>query len=380
MRKRLVEIVGPSAYRVNVYTFYGFANDIIGRFPNYFPRLVGATNIGEVERAALLEEIFTNSKLDKLRPYGDPFFYLAPTRRRISDLKRDGISPDEYLSRVNSEEEGILNAEDLYHDKGAHKGKRKGKYSDALERVVRVREFARVYARYEELLAKRRLYDYDDMILEVVRTMEASEDFRLRLSEEYQYILADEHQDANGAQNKLLELLASFFGEPNLFLVGDEKQAIFRFQGASLENFHGFKKRYPNSKVIVLTDNYRSGQGILDVAHALIPGAPLTAQSETITARTHVKVAGFKRREYELIWLAGQDLTDAAILVRDNRDAELVARTLGKCKVPYVLETDDDLLENAYVRELVALLRAVHHLGRDDEVVGALHAQSLGLD
>ena len=90
------------------------------------------------------------------------------------------------------------------------------------------------------------------------------------LQEKYQYILVDEHQDTNNAQNKILELLCNFHPQPNIFIVGDEKQAIFRFQGASLENFRYFKKLYPKAKLITLSDNYRSSQLILDSAESVI--------------------------------------------------------------------------------------------------------------
>ena len=81
---------------------------------------------------------------------------------------------------------------------------------------------------------------------------------------------ADEHQDANQSQNRLLELLSSFHDNPNLFIVGDEKQAIFRFQGASFDNFLYFKERHKKALLVRLVENYRSTQAILDAAHSLI--------------------------------------------------------------------------------------------------------------
>src|SRR6185369_11459262 len=104
----------------------------------------------------------------------------------------------------------------------------------------------------------------------VIRAFEARPQFLLQIQERYQYFLVDEHQDTNGAQNRLLELLASYFEAPNLFVVGDEKQAIFRFQGASLENFLYFQRKYPGANVIYLENNYRSYQPILDASGSLI--------------------------------------------------------------------------------------------------------------
>ena len=388
MKRRLVAIVGPAGYRVRIHTFHGFANDCISRFPERFPRLVGARNLGEVEKAGLIEEILDTIKLDKLRPYGGPYHYMGELRRRISDLKRDAITPEDFKARVALEKKKVLEIDDLKHDKGAHKGKVKGVYASVLANFEKDEEFARVYAKYEELLEKRRLYDYEDMILEVVGAMESDEEFKLILAEENQYILADEHQDANGAQNKLLELLSSFFDEPNLFLVGDEKQAIFRFQGASLENFNYFTKRYPAAKLITLTENYRSGQVILDAAFALIgTGGKLMAVSEpTIEPITLLASAD---RDQELFALAKamkryvkqeQKLSEVAVLVRDNADADVVAEYFAKSGVPFTLETDDEVLASPFVKQLLTLLRAVNDFGKDDLLVPLLHAPALGLD
>ncbi|PIS32157.1 hypothetical protein COT40_01545 [Candidatus Peregrinibacteria bacterium CG08_land_8_20_14_0_20_41_10] len=88
--------------------------------------------------------------------------------------------------------------------------------------------------------------------------------------EKYLYVLVDEYQDTNSAQNKLVEILTSYWEEPNLFVVGDDDQSIFRFQGASLENLLYFEHKYPRLKKIVLTENYRSVQPILDAASSVI--------------------------------------------------------------------------------------------------------------
>src|SRR5690242_14907636 len=115
------------------------------------------------------------------------------------------------------------------------------------------------------------------MLMEVVGAFEKDETFLRILQERYQYLLVDEHQDTNGIQNRMVESLASFDDDPNLFVVGDEKQAIYRFQGASLENFIAFKKKFPRAVVIPLTNNYRSTQRILDSAHGVI-----TKNKETV--------------------------------------------------------------------------------------------------
>ena len=108
------------------------------------------------------------------------------------------------------------------------------------------------------------------MLLKVLSSFEKNKNLLLQMQELFQYFLVDEHQDTNKAQNKIIEYLCNYYPNPNLFVVGDEKQAIFRFQGATLENFLYFKHLYKEATLINLTKNYRSTQIILDAAHSLI--------------------------------------------------------------------------------------------------------------
>jgi DNA helicase-2/ATP-dependent DNA helicase PcrA len=110
-----------------------------------------------------------------------------------------------------------------------------------------------VYRRYEEMLRARRKYDYNDMLLEVIRAFRTNKGLLLQMQELYQYFLVDEHQDTTRAQNDIIELLCNYHPNPNLFEVGDEKQAIFRFQGATLENFLYFKNLYKDATLINLS-------------------------------------------------------------------------------------------------------------------------------
>ncbi|MEI7682913.1 MAG: ATP-dependent DNA helicase [Candidatus Saccharibacteria bacterium] len=130
-----------------------------------------------------------------------------------------------------------------------------------------------VYSQYQQALAKKGWYTYDDMILRTINALESEPELRLTLQEQYQYIMVDEYQDTNGAQNKLLELLADnpvHEGQPNLMVVGDDDQAIYRFQGADLSVMLDFIKRWRNVERIVLDKNYRSGNELLKLSREVI--------------------------------------------------------------------------------------------------------------
>jgi DNA helicase-2/ATP-dependent DNA helicase PcrA len=132
---------------------------------------------------------------------------------------------------------------------------------------------AKIYGTYQKELQARGWFTFDDMILRTVRALQQNEELRLILQEKYQYIMVDEYQDNNGAQDKLLELLADNpvnEGRPNLLVVGDDDQAIYRFQGAHLSIMVDFVNHWRDVQQIVLTKNYRSGKPLLQLSRSII--------------------------------------------------------------------------------------------------------------
>ncbi|RWZ78662.1 MAG: ATP-dependent helicase [Candidatus Microsaccharimonas sossegonensis] len=139
--------------------------------------------------------------------------------------------------------------------------------------IVKFRALVFVYYEYLKKMEEKGLYDYDDMILQVVRAMEDHDDLRYNLQEKYLYIMVDEFQDTNLAQTRILRNLTSNpvnEGRPNLMIVGDDDQAIYSFQGAEISNILEFQTSYPAVQKIVLTDNYRSGDAIIAQGRAVI--------------------------------------------------------------------------------------------------------------
>ncbi|MEM1312636.1 MAG: ATP-dependent helicase [Patescibacteria group bacterium] len=132
-----------------------------------------------------------------------------------------------------------------------------------------------IYQQYQDSLHQQKLYDFEDMLLEVVKVLKKpnTQNLKFNLQEKYQYILVDEFQDTNGVQIELLDNLIdaeSASGNPNIMVVGDDDQAIFKFQGASVQNIIQFKQKFPQAKQVTLTKNYRSTQNILDIAMGVI--------------------------------------------------------------------------------------------------------------
>lgn len=387
MRRRLAEIIGSPAYQVEINTFHGFCNSIIKNNPESFPAIIGSESADEIEQIKIVEKILVSKRFRELKPFGDNFYYLKTILSSIRSLKREAIEPGQFLQTIKEEVKDFKNIADLRHERGAFKGKIKSRYQKLAKNIAKLRELAEIYQCYQKELKKRKLYDYEDMIVEVLKTLKKDRDLLLDLQERYQYVLVDEHQDTNNGQNKIIELICGFHSSPNIFVVGDEKQAIFRFQGASLENFLYFKKLYPKAKLVVLEQNYRSSQPILDSAHSLIAG-PGRLKAQKITPAEKIKVFEFSSPQVEAHFLAkdirekiknGTSPGEITVLYRDNKDAFYYTTALEKEGIPFSIESDQDILSDKNVGKTISLLETVNDFGSDEKLAAALHCDFLNI-
>ncbi len=393
MRERLRQYIGSAAYRVPIFTFHGFAQRLISEYPDAFPRIIGGRAATDIEKVDLIELILETPELKLLRPLGDPHYYVPQLLRMISTLKQEYVSPDN-LAVIIEQQLVTLNGIEKIHQKGAHKGKVRGEYSEFEKSITKNQELLFVYRRYEQLLQDKRLYDFDDMIIETVHALTTSTDLLADLQETYQYVLADEHQDVNGAQNKILETLCNFHDSPNIFVVGDEKQAIYRFQGATLDNFLYFVDLFPTTKQIVLTENYRSGQVILNTAQGLMETSDETLQAMRVPLRAAlVTEALVTRRDFshqavEDDWFVaaikerlahGLPPSEIAVIVRTNREVESIAARLRQAQIPVKASADGDVLDHAVTQAVQALIDFVLLDSNEEALFKVLHGAYWGL-
>jgi DNA helicase-2/ATP-dependent DNA helicase PcrA len=388
MRQRLAEIIGTPAYAVVINTFHGFCNDIIRNYPEEFPRIIGSQNINEVDQINIIEEAISELSLKNLKPFGDPSYYVGDILKAIDNLKKEGVTPKEFETINEKEIKKFETDEGAYHIKGAHKGKMKGEYQKLLKQIQKNIELAEIYEYYENRLTQSKLYDYNDMVMESLRTLSANKELLLILQEQHQYILVDEHQDTNRAQNKIMELLCNFHNNPNIFVVGDEKQAIFRFQGASLENFNYFKKLYPEAKLIILEQNYRSTQAILDSAESVISGKEKLKSNFNLRGEK-ISIGAFSNSGAECYFIAkdiekkikaGISPSEIAVLYRDNKDALPFVSMFEKIGIPFSVESDQDVMSDGDIQKIIKLLRAIDDFGSEEKLLEAAHADFLEIN
>ena len=222
------------------------------------------------------------------------------------------------------------------------------------------------------------LFDYDDMILNVVQAIEQYPDLRFNLQERYQYIMVDEFQDTNLAQLRILfNLTDTPHGDaPNIMAVGDDDQAIYSFQGADVGNIHRFRKRYPDHASVVLTDNYRSSQTILDRAREIITQASgrletsmdidKQLQAHTNDANSQVTLSALPSRQEEFAWIAesiqenitkGIKPSEIAVIARRHSDLIALLPYLNHAGIAVNYERRDNVLDDERVQLLELMTR-----------------------
>lgn len=369
MREKLRELIGDVSFRVNIFTFHAFANQMRSLYPECFEKIGGRAPASTVDQIEIIEELLENNSFRELRisTYGVKVRDIAS---RISELKRENIDCRKLLKLIVKEEKEFTNWQEgivKMNKTRETEIERKEKY------INRLKEFARVFELYESALEKKSLYDYDDTILGLIDALSHHKDMLVEVRESFQFVLADEHQDANGSQNEILR----FFRDddspdpPNIFVVGDDKQSIFRFQGANLENFYNFETEFPQARRIDLNQNYRSQRLIIDSAHHLISsdGREHTKLlANTSHEEKHIEINEFETFADELQYAArsvekflktsSSDET-IAILAHNNNELRELATYLNALGLGYSLAGEQSLFENFEYKKITTLFEAI---------------------
>jgi DNA helicase-2/ATP-dependent DNA helicase PcrA len=368
MLERVDRLVPYGHADANISTFHAFGDRLLREHALEAGLSDRSTVLSRAEQVIFLREHLFELPLDRYRPLGDPTRFLSALVTLISRLRDEDIAPDAYLAIVER-----LEAEARDHPEDAV----------LAERAATQRELAETYAAYERLMRTGDRLDFGDQVglaLRLLREHPAVLDEERR---RYRYILVDEFQDTNHAQWEIVRLLAAEHG--NVTVVGDDDQSIYRFRGAALGNILGFRETYPRAASVVLVDNFRSRQPILDAAHRLIRhNDPDRLEArEGLDKRLKAR-ARFQRPEPDggpielLAFATGSEEADAvaerirssvragrrpgdhAILVRGNRDADPYLRALNLARVPWRFSGTAGLYRQPEVRVLISFLRAVN--------------------
>lgn len=407
MRKRLLGFIGPDAYKVNIYTFHAFCNDIIQENLSLFEKTV-LDPISDLEKIDLFKQLIDGfPKNHPLKRYrGDVYFEINNLQQLFSAMKREGWTPayinqkiDEYLASIPTRDEFVYQRAYKQFKAGDLK---ENKIEEVKEKMEKLRAAVNEFDRFQKLMRSRNRYDFDDMINWVIRAFEENKTLLARYQEQFLYILVDEYQDTSGTQNRLVELLISYWEQPNVFVVGDDDQSIYRFQGANVENMEAFAQRYEEDLLaVVLKDNYRSTQPILDISKTLIDRNEerlvkkingltknLTAANQLINQLSHKPVITeyeTQRQEMIHITLAVEKLLAQgvepgliSIIYKENKYGEDLSQYFAQRNIPVYSKRHLNILEIPLAKKIILLLEylaAEHDVpdGGDEMLFEILH-------
>ena len=249
------------------------------------------------------------------------------------------------------------------------------------KRLAKLKALSFIYFEYLRRMEKLGLFDYDDMIMQVVQAIERQDDLKFNLQEKYLYIMVDEFQDTNLAQLRILHALTDNVvneGNPNILVVGDDDQAVYGFQGADISNILNFSENYPNRQLIVLTDNYRSGTAILETSRAVIVQGTDRLEERITELDKRLSARGPKESTVEL-WKAptidgerheivrrieqkiqqGSNPSSIAVLSRRHADIQSLLPFLRHAGIPVRYEREESVLDTEPIIVLEQVARVV---------------------
>ena len=233
------------------------------------------------------------------------------------------------------------------------------------------RRIAEVYREYQQRLLAASAMDFDDLVMVAANLLQSQPDVLAHYQERFKHVLVDEYQDTNKAQNELVVLLGR--KHRNVCVVGDSDQSVYRFRGADVRNILQFEQAFPEATTIVLEQNYRSTQTILDAANAIIANNALRKPKSLWTeqvggeliSRYHAEdehdEAAWVCHEMARLHHQGARWGDMAVFYRTNAQSRVVEEELVRRRVPYVIAGGTRFYERREVRDLLAYLRAVNN-------------------
>lgn len=332
MRRRVDDLLGGGGRGVTMGTFHAICARILRREADHLPFTADYVIFDTADQRSLMKQIIVEElKLDEKR--------YTPNNMlgRISSAKNELISPAAYKARD-------------YYDEVAK----------------------RAYELYQQHLLANNAVDFDDLLMHTAMLFAGNEDVLRRYQNQYHHILVDEFQDTNGAQYMLLRQLAALWG--NIFCVGDEDQSIYRWRGADYRNIDRLRSDFPALHTVLLEQNYRSTQVILDAARAVIdrnrqrtPKKLFTDQEggpEIVLYEAHNEQyeAQFVVEQIAALTAAGEaEPGECAVMYRTNAQSRVLEDAFVRANLPYRLVGATRFYGRREIKDVLAYLRIVHN-------------------
>ncbi len=337
MKERVVNMLGPIAYKIQISTFHSFGLNVIR--DNY--ALLGYkkefTILDSDDSLLIVKRIIKDMNLD-------PKIYNPKAiRNRISSLKNDMVSPDEFSKFAMSDYDNIT---------------------------------VEVYRKYQSKLETNNSLDFDDLLLKPIELFNSHKEILVEYQERFKYILIDEYQDTNEVQYMLTKMLAA--KNKNICVVGDESQSIYAFRGSNYRNILNFEKDYKGSNIILLEQNYRSTKTILNAANDVIKNNKQRKDKNLWTENDEGDKIIYRKcldekdealyitREINKLVADGTDYEDIVVLYRTNAQSRNIEEALLRENIPYKVIGSFYFYNRKEIKDLISYLKLIYN--NDDDV------------
>ena len=355
MEERADILLPYGTYDLLVTTFHSFGERVLKEYAPYLGLALDYKLLNKIDQLIFLREHIYDLPLKILRPITNPTSHLLQLATLFSRLKEEGIEPKKYLAWSKA-------------------SLKKSQNKTTKEQAKIQLEAAQAYEKYEALKKESNVLDFSDLIFLTYQLLKKHLAIREKLQQQYKYVLVDEFQDTNFIQNELIKLLLN--KEKNITVVGDDDQSIYRWRGAAISNILFFQKEFPKAKKIVLSQNYRSPQEILDLAYKTIQNnnpdrleikakinkrliaersfkKAVNFQSfETVGSEADFVVAEIKNAQKKKI-----PLSHMVIILRSNSLAQHYIKALNAAGIPYIFSGESGIYFKPEIQMIISLIK-----------------------
>ena len=358
-----VDLAMPLGYEeIWISTFHSFCDRILREEGLAIGLNTKYRILSEAETWHFIRKNLYQFNLEYYRPLSDPTQFIYALLTLFNRAKDNDVTVEEFLAFSKQTESDSQDSEE----------------------IKRVKELATAYQTYQDLLLKENSLDFGDLQSFTLRLLRTRKGIRERYQKKFKYILVDEFQDTNYAQNELLKLLIG--KEKNITVCGDDDQSIYKFRGASITNILQFKRSYPECEIVVLTKNYRSPQVLLDDAYQLIRNnnpdrlevkEGINKRLVSTSPKTTEDVIEFRRFEMpedEAEWVSKKidalhkrrvSYQEVAVLARNNDHLNPFIASFRYHNIPYRFVGNRGLYEQEEIRDLIAYLKVLSNPSDD---------------
>jgi len=350
MKERLVQL-NSDGYKTWTGTFHGICNRILNANIHHLG-MEQFTLIDDSDQRAIIKQACAENGLEADKNV------LFEIGSKISKWKNEGISPGEAQSSNQGNKDLLASAY--------------------------------IYQRYEDIKHTLSYFDYDDLILKTIHLFQNNPEVLGKYQNQFRYILCDETQDTNKIQFQLLDMLSSKHG--NIFMVGDSDQSIYKFRSAKIENILNYQKLYPETKLHILTENYRSTQTIVNASNHLVENNKMRLDREAVSqgeVGDPIHVFRFNDASREADYVAqlidiikkreSRDWSDFAILYRMNFQSKHVELALRDLSIPYKIVGNISFYDRVEIKQIVYYLRAIHNMADDRAIEEIINVPRRGI-